>query len=167
MTVANVYFNRVLANNRITGDLPDGTKLPVNTESPTFSGIIEAHVDCTKSGLFEFSKTAPRNGVTIRSLMLQGLGITSLTLELVGTSLPNAANDAPEFMVLTNLDDKFNAQVSSLANFVYVFETPVLVPPGFDVRLRTQGTFNVQGSFALTVGPGFGQPTGFTLVKSN
>lgn len=167
MTVANVYFQRVLAGNRITGNAPNGVRTPTTTESPTFSGVVEAFNDCTESGLFEFSKTAPRSGVTLLSLMLQGTGITSFTLELIGTSLPNAANDKPEFMLLTGAEQEFIEQAPVLTNFVYVFKRPVIVPPGFDVRLRSQGNFTTGGSFTLTVGPGLVQSAGFTLVKSN
>lgn len=166
MTTANVYFQRILGGNIITGEAPDGIKTPVSADSPTFSGVVEAFDECTKSGLFEFSKLAPRSGVTLNSLMLQGNGLTSFTLQLVGTSLPSAANDVPEYTVLTNGDPAFVEQASSVNNFVYVFKQPVIVPPGFDVQLRSQGAFNVAGSFTLTVGPGLGQPTGFTLVKS-
>lgn len=167
MAAANVYFQRILAGNRITGNTPNGVRTPTSPDSPTFGGVVEVYDDCTESGLFEFSKIAPRNGVSLLSIGIQGAGITSFTLSLIGTSVPNAANSTPEFTVLTSQEQVFAEQVISLENFAYIFKTPLLVPPGFDLRIRSQGNFTVQGSLILTVGPGFGQPAGFVQVKSN
>lgn len=167
MTTANVHFQRILAGNRITGDAPNGVRTPTSPDSPTFGGVVEVYDDCTEAGLFEFSKSAPRTGVSILSIGVQGAGITGFTLSLLGTSVPNAANSVPEFTVLTHQEQVFVEQALTLTSFVYVFKTPLLVPPGFDLRMRSQGNFTVQGSLILTVAPGFGQPAGFVQVKSN
>jgi hypothetical protein len=167
MTTANVYFQRILAGNRISGNAPNGVRTPTSPDSPTFGGVVEVYDDCTESGLFEFSKSAPRNGVSVLSIAVQGVGMTGFTLSMLGTSVPNAANSVPVFTVLTHQEQEFVEQALTVTNFTYVFKTPLLVPPGFDLRMQSQGNFTTSGNLMLTVGPGFGQPAGFVQVKSN
>lgn len=163
----NVITHNILAGGPITGVSPDGVETPATHAAPSFGGVMQSFQGCTVGGLFEFSKMSLRGGVTISAVAFEGAGTTAFSLDVIATGHPNSDNSIAEHRALSSGVARFTEFNSSTQTFYHVFERPVLVPPGYDVRFVTVGNLTGPARLTLMVGPGLGAPSGFVQVQSN
>jgi hypothetical protein len=164
---ANVISHHFLAGAPINGLSPNGAPTPVTTVTPTFSGVVNSYEGCTNGGLFAFSTLAPLNGVSLIGVLFEGAGTTDFFVDILAKSLPYSNQAIPAHRALDGAVAQFTRQASSVESFAFYFDSPVLVPPGFDVQVTTAGNLTAEARLTLIVGPGFAQPVGYTLVRSN
>ena len=171
MTVANVISHNLLQGNEFDGAVPDVAPLTQTADSPTLGGVVQAYEGGTSGGLFEFSKMAPRTGVTLIGVLHRGVGTTGFTLDILSRELKDGGGTSPTYRILTHALAEFTNKCASADFFGYYPTNPILIPPGHDLRFRgnTQNNagLNSEGRLTIIVGPGLGQPTGFVQVKSN
>lgn len=163
----NVISHNILAGAAISGVAPDGALLPTTPATPTFGGVVQSYDGCTDGGLFEFSKMAPRNGVSILGVLFSGAGTIGFSLDVISTSLPFSGGGVPEHSLLTSQEQEFTSRCASIESFAFHFERPVIIPAGFDLRFASAGNLTSEARLTLIIGPGLGAPTGFVQVQSN
>lgn len=162
----NVISHNIEAGAVISGVLPLlGTQTPTVPDAPTLGGLVELHIGCSDGGLFEFSRYAPRNGVALNSVIFNGPGTTGFTLSLVSDY--GVGTGTWSFVLLEHDTPAFVNMAADPSNFVYQFERPMLVPPGFNLKFESQGALTDTAMLTVCVLPGLGAPAGFVQVKTN